>query len=51
MRSNRELLAAAYEAFDVRDMDAVLAMMHPDVDWPNGMEGGRIRGRSDVRDY
>jgi hypothetical protein len=26
-------------------------MMHPDVDWPNGMEGGRIRGRSSVREY
>ena len=29
--------------------DAVLALMHPDVDWPNAMEGGReqrSRGRS-----
>lgn len=51
MRSNRELLAAAYEAFNARDMDAVLAMTNPDLDWPNGMEGGRIRGRGDVRDY
>jgi hypothetical protein len=25
--------------------------MHPDVDWPNGMEGGRIHGRDGVRDY
>src|SRR5437762_2374185 len=51
MRSKRELLTAIYEAFNARDMDAVLAIMHPDVDWPNGMEGGRIRGRSNVRDY
>lgn len=25
------LIAAAYEAFNARDIDAVLAMMHPDV--------------------
>jgi len=25
--------------------------MHPDVDWPNGLEGGRIHGRDGVRDY
>jgi hypothetical protein len=25
--------------------------MHPDVDWPNGMEGGREHGRAAVRDY
>ena len=25
--------------------------MHPDVDWPNGWEGGRVRGHDEVRDY
>jgi len=25
--------------------------MHPDVDWANGMDGGRVRGHSGVRDY
>ena len=25
--------------------------MAPDVDWPNGMEGGRERGKAAVRDY
>jgi hypothetical protein len=25
--------------------------MQPDVDWPNGMEGGRERGRAAVRAY
>ncbi len=25
--------------------------MDPDVDWPNGMEGGRVRGRAAVREY
>jgi hypothetical protein len=25
--------------------------MHPDVDWPNGMEGGREHGHEAVREY
>ena len=25
--------------------------MHPDVDWPNGMEGGRVHGHREVKDY
>jgi hypothetical protein len=40
-----------YKAFNARDVDSVLAVMHPDVDWPNGMEGGRVHGHSGVRDY
>jgi len=51
MSANRELLTIAYEAFNARDIDAVLALMHPDVDWPNGMEGGRVIGRDNVRGY
>jgi ketosteroid isomerase-like protein len=48
---NEELLRSAYAAFNARDIDAALASMHPDVDWPNGMEGGRVRGHDDVRAY
>lgn len=51
MKSKQDLLIAAYRAFNARDIEAVLAMMHPDVDWPNGMEGGRVRGHNGVRDY
>jgi hypothetical protein len=29
----------------------VLAELHPDVDWANGMDGGRVHGRADVRAY
>ena len=25
--------------------------MHPDVDWPNAWEGGRVHGHEAVRDY
>ena len=46
-----EFLSAIYKAFNERDIDSVLAAMHPDVDWPNGMEGGRVHGRRGVREY
>ena len=51
MPSTHEMLAAAYDAFNVRNLDAVLALMHPDVNWPNGLEGGRLRGRTEIREY
>ncbi len=49
--SNRELITTVYAAFNRREIETVLAMMHPDVDWPNGMEGGRVLGHASVRDY
>lgn len=48
---DRELLRYAYAAFNARNIDAALATMHPDVDWPNGMEGGRVVGHEAVRQY
>ena len=47
----RELLTEVYLDFNARRIDAVLARMHPNVDWPNGMEGGRVRGHDEVRAY
>ena len=44
-------LRSIYAAFNRREIDAVLATMHPDVDWPNGWEGGRVLGHAAVRDY
>jgi ketosteroid isomerase-like protein len=46
-----ELLRRAYAAFNARDIDGALELMHPDVDWPNGMEGGREVGHEAVRAY
>jgi hypothetical protein len=51
MTGQRDVLTRAYAAFNARDIDAVLAAMHSDVDWPNGWEGGRGRGQDQVRDY
>jgi hypothetical protein len=51
MKATEELIRAVYKAFNARDIDAVLQHMHSDVDWPNGMEGGRVHGHSGVREY
>ncbi len=51
MQSRGELLTAVYAAFNRRDIERVLALMRPDVDWPNGMEGGRVHGCGEVRAY
>jgi ketosteroid isomerase-like protein len=48
---HEELLRRAYAAFNARDIDGALALMHPEVDWPNGMEGGRELGHDAVRAY
>jgi hypothetical protein len=44
-------LRELYRAFNAREIDAVLAAMTEDVDWPNAWEGGRVQGRDGVRDY
>jgi hypothetical protein len=44
-------LRSLYAAFNARDIDAALATMTSDVDWPNGWEGGRVVGHDQVRDY
>jgi ketosteroid isomerase-like protein len=49
--NREETLRETYRAFNSRDIDAVLELMHPEVDWPNAWEGGRVVGRDAVRDY
>ena len=44
-------LRQTYRAFNDRDIEAVVRLMHPEVDWPNAWEGGRVVGRDAVRDY
>jgi hypothetical protein len=51
LSQEEQLLRRAYGAFNARDIDGVVALMHPDVDWPNGMEGGREVGHDAVRAY
>jgi hypothetical protein len=51
MRGEHEALRNLYAAFNSRDIEAVLAGLHVDVEWPNGWEGGVLHGRDAVRDY
>jgi hypothetical protein len=51
LTSERELLADAYRDFNARKLEAVLARLHLEVEWANGMEGGHVHGRDGVREY
>lgn len=51
MPAPQDLIPGLYRAFNEREIDAVLEVMHPDVDWPNAWEGGRVHGREAVRAY
>ncbi len=45
------MLRAAYAAFNARDIDAALALMTPDVEWPRAFKGGFVRGPKEIRAY
>jgi hypothetical protein len=45
------LLERLYRQFNAREIENVLAVLHEDVAWANGMEGGHVNGRHGVRDY
>lgn len=47
----RDLLTGLYAAFNRRDMEAIFPALHPEVQWPNGMEGGWVHGHEGVRAY
>jgi ketosteroid isomerase-like protein len=49
--ASKEFFVEIYEAFNRRDIEPVLALMSPTVEWANGMEGGFVHGRDAVREY
>ena len=51
MPTDVEFLEQLYTQFNARDIEAVLAALHADVAWANGMEGGHVHGREAVRAY
>jgi hypothetical protein len=51
MPDDVDLLKRLYTQFNLREIDDVLAAMHDDVIWANGMEGGHVHGRDNVRSY
>ena len=51
MVNNDALVRRLYEGFNQRDIPAVLTLLAENVDWANGMDGGRVHGREAVRAY
>ena len=47
----QRLIRDLYASFNARDIEAVIAHLDPDVDWPNAWEGGRLKGHDAVREY
>lgn len=51
MNSNQQFLQNLYAAFNNRELETIISVMHPDVKWANGVEGGFVYGRDAVREY
>jgi len=49
--AEQALLKKAYNAFNSRDIEGTLELMHPAVIWPNRIDGGYIHGLSELREY
>lgn len=49
--ATQAVLTRTYRAFNARDIETVLEVMHPEVAWPNGLEGGYVYGHQGIRDY
>lgn len=47
----QKTVSRLYQDFNDRNIDAVLALVHANVTWPNGWEGGYIHGQDDVKAY
>jgi hypothetical protein len=45
------LIATAYAAFNARDIDMALSVMHSNVEWPKAFEGGYVTGHKAIREY
>jgi ketosteroid isomerase-like protein len=48
-RAEQEIIREAYTAFNDRDIDSAVALMDPEVDWPDVVHGGFVHGRDGVR--
>jgi ketosteroid isomerase-like protein len=49
--TDADRVAALYGALAARDVDRLTALLAPDVDWPDVLHGGRLRGTAAVRAY
>ena len=51
MTDTKMIIEQAYSAFNKRNIDGALALMTEDVSWPKASEGGRVRGKEEIRAY
>ena len=51
MNSEQQFLQNLYEAFNKREIETIISLMHSNVKWANGMEGGFVYGQNQVREY
>ncbi len=51
MADTQTVIAQAYSAFNLRDVDGALALMSENVSWPKASEGGRVVGKEEIRSY
>ena len=48
---HQQLIEEIYTYFNQRDIPKVLSFMSEDVLWPNGWEGGFVKGKAAITDY
>ena len=51
MADIKTTIKQAYSAFNKRDIDGALALMTENVNWPKASEGGKVRGKEEIRAY
>ena len=51
MTDTKTIIEQAYSAFNRRDIESALALMTEDVSWPKASEGGKVRGKEEIRAY
>ena len=51
MSANQDFLQNLYDAFNKREIETIISLMRSDVKWANGLEGGFVYGREQVREY
>lgn len=51
MQNHESLLRSSYTAFNARDIDTALQALGPQVEWPDQLEGGTLRGPEEVAAY
>ncbi|GAB4024501.1 nuclear transport factor 2 family protein [Spirosoma koreense] len=49
--TNQQIIRHAYQAFNARNIDGVLTVLHSNVQWPRAWEGDHVTGHDAVRTY